>query len=90
MKNLEKFEQEYQNEINLLQGLSFEPVKTVPFKFPGYGFIFTKSLSIAFAIPALIMVFGFAFYSQTQDPYKKDLSLIEDSNNRILNQINQI
>lgn len=86
----EKFEQEYTEEIKQIQGLRFQHVDVPSFKIPGYSFIFNKAYSIAFAIPALVMVFGFAFYTQTQDPYKKDLALIEESNARILNQINTL
>ena len=87
---LEQFEKEYEKEIMELQTLQFKHVDNPKFSFPGYNFIYTKTLSLAFAIPALVMVFGFVFYNSTQNPNSKNLSLIEDSNTRILNQINQL
>ena len=87
---LEQFEKEYEKEIMDIQSLQFKNVDAPRFSFPGYNFIYTKTLSLAFAIPALVMVFGFVFYNSTGNPDNKNLVLIEDSNTRILNQINQI
>lgn len=87
---LEEFEKEYTQEINKLQSLRFQTEHVPQFKIPSYKFIYTKALSIAFAIPAFVVAFGFLFYTQTQSTDNKDLALIEASNARILNQINTL
>lgn len=89
--NLEQFEQEYADEIGKLNALRFSAVETPQFRIPGYSFFYTKALSVAFAVPALAFVFGFFFYnSSTQNPYNQDLAKIEQSNARIMNQINTL
>jgi hypothetical protein len=87
---LENFEQEFKEEIAKMKSLRFQTVETPEFKIPGYKFVYTKALSIAFAIPALAMVFAFFFYLPPANQYNSDLAQIEASNNRILNQINSL
>ena len=88
--NLEGFEKEYSDEISKLQSLRFQTINAPEFKIPGYNFFYTKALSIAFAIPALAVAFAFFFYTPEPSVQNKDLSQIEASNNRILNQINTL
>jgi hypothetical protein len=87
---LEQFEKEFQAEIKQLKSLRFEPEPTPTFKFPTYQFIYTKALSLAFAVPALVIAFGFFFYGQEQSVNNQNLAVIEASNARILNQINTL
>ncbi len=87
---LEKFEQEYGEEIKKLQALKFSTVQAPEFKVPAYKFIYTRALSFAFAVPALALVFGFFFYNPQSSAYNQDLAQIEASNARILNQINTL
>lgn len=89
-KNLEQFEQEYIQEISELQGLRFKHEPVPEFKIPGYSFVLSRAMQIAFAVPAFVAAFGFFFYLQGGDPNGKDLSLLEESNNRILNQIDTL
>ena len=91
MKNnkWEEFEQEYKEEIAGLKTLQFKTSPVPEFKIPSYTFIYRRALSLAFAVPALVMVFGIFSYFQT-DPNTQKLSLLEESNNRILNQINTL
>jgi hypothetical protein len=95
--NLEKFEQEFAEEINALKSVQFQSVQVPEFKIPTYGrfayltnFSLNRALSIAFAVPAFAIVFGFFFYNSGQSADNKNLSLIEESNTRILNQINTL
>lgn len=87
---LEKFEQEYSGEIEKLKTLRFETVEVPTFKIPSYKFVYAKAVSIAFALPALAMVFAFFFYTNEVSNVNGDLAQIEASNNRILNQINTL
>lgn len=95
---LEKFEEEYLNEIKQIQSLRFKSAEVPEFKIPGYTFsnsffptfVYRRALSIAFAIPAVALVFGFFFYNSQQTPYNKDLAQIQESNTRILDQINTL
>lgn len=88
---LEKFEQENIEEIEMLKNLSFRQVEAPSFVIPSYGFVWNKALSFALAVPALVLVFGlFINFNNSQAPYSKDLSLIEESNTRLLDQINTL
>lgn len=87
---LEKFEQEYQDEISKMQMLRFNTTTTPEFKIPAYKFIYTKALSLAFAIPAFAIMFGLFFYANDNQTINKDLAQLEASNTRILNQINTL
>jgi hypothetical protein len=87
---LEKFEEEYVNEITKLKTLQFEVVRTPEFKIPAYTFIYKKALSIAFAVPAVAFMFAFFFYINENTQINSDLSQIEASNDRILNQIDSL
>ena len=87
---LENFEQEFKEEIAKLKSLRYESVSTPQFQIPSYKFIYKKALSIAFAIPALAMVFAFFFYLPSVNSNNSDLAQIEASNNRILNQIDSL
>ncbi len=86
---LEKFEQEYREEISLLQGLSFQSVAKVPeFQAPAYSFLLKKAMSIAFAVPAFAMMFAFFFYSpNSTSTYNQDLAMLESSNARLMSEI---
>lgn len=87
---LENFEQEYIAEINQLKTLHLKDVDSPSFKIPGYRFIYTKALSVAFAVPALAFAFAFFFYVGDIGKTNNDLAQIEASNNRILNQIDSL
>lgn len=88
---LENFEKEYTQEIETLKSVKFQIASAPRFAFPGYSIMYKKTLSLVFAVPAaLVLVFGFVFYNQSQSPYNQNLSLLEESNDRILNEINNI
>lgn len=87
---LEQFEKEFEQEIKQIQSLRFEPVTAPEFKIPTYQFIYTKALSIAFAIPALMIAFGFFFYTGENAAQNANIAIIEASNTRIINQINAL
>jgi hypothetical protein len=86
---LEKFEQEYTEEINKIKSLQFLSVKKKEFKFPAFQFLFKQALGIAFAMPAVALLFAFFFYP-TKNVGDSNLSMLEDSNQRILSQINSL
>jgi hypothetical protein len=86
---LENFEKEYMQEIETLKKVEFSPVLHKDFRFPAYNFFYTKALSIAFAVPAVVAVAAF-FFTLTPDTNSQNLALLEESNNRIIEQINNL
>lgn len=87
---LEQFEKEYSGEIDKLKSLRFETVEAPVFKIPTYKLIYTKAISLAFAVPAFAVAFAFFFYTSETSKINGELAQIEASNNRILNQINTL
>jgi hypothetical protein len=87
----EKFEQESMKEIEMLKALSFKKIEAPEFVAPSYGYVWGKVLPALLLVPALAIVFGlFINVSPQNTATNKDLSLIEESNSRILDQIDTL
>lgn len=89
IEKLEKFEQEFFQEINALKSVNFAYTRRPEFKFPAYEFIFKKAYAVAFGMPAFAFMFAFFFYTggSVND---SNIAMLEDSNSRILNEINSL
>jgi hypothetical protein len=87
---LEKFEQEYQEEINHLRVLSVKKVEAPDFRFPSVGVVYRRAISFAFAVPAFVVAFGLFFYNSNNSLNNQNLAMLEESNARILSEINSL
>ena len=88
---IEQFEQEYSEEIGKIKQIEFARVIAPEFKIPTYKMFNTKALSFAFALPALAMLFGlFISTSSTNNQYAPEIAMLEDSNTRLINQIDTL
>lgn len=86
---LEKFEQEYLQEINMLKSANFVYTRKPEFKFPAHQFIFRKAYAFAFGMPAFAFMFAMFFYTGN-DVVDTNIAMLEDSNSRILQEINSL
>lgn len=86
---LEKFEENFQSEINLVRSLKFKEAKQKEFLFPSYFYMYQRVTAVVFGMPALVAMFAFFFYSGGSQ-VDGNLAMLEDSNNRILTQINTL
>ncbi len=86
---LEQFEQEYRNEIEQIKSLRFRDVERKEFKYPAYQFLYKKVYAFAFAMPAMVVAFAFFFYTGGEKS-DSNLAMLEDSNTRILQEINSL
>ena len=59
------------------------------FLFPAYQFLYKKAYAFAFAMPAMVVAFAFFFYTGGEKS-DSNLAMLEDSNTRILQEINSL
>ena len=89
----ENFEQEYKTEIDKLKWAEFARTVVPAFAAPSYRMLNARILSFALAVPALVAVFGFFFYSpglSSTGQYPTEVAMLEDSNTILVNQINSL
>lgn len=86
---LEKFEQEYLWEIEALKSVQFKTVQRKEFLYPAYQFLYKRAVSFAFAVPAFALMFAF-FFQPGNNASDTNLAMLEDSNMRILAEINSL
>ncbi len=88
---LEKFEQEYEQEINAFKKAEFSQVAVPHFGIPSFKVFNKRALSFAFAIPALVAVLGLFLVNKTPaTPYSNQIAMLEDSNTRLINQLDNL
>lgn len=87
---LEKFEQDFQSEINEIKSLKKAQMFVPSFKVPTYKELNAKILSLVLALPAIAVFFGIFIFNGGNTENKKEIAMLEDSNTRLINQIDSI
>ena len=88
---LENFEQDFGEEIGRIKKAQFSLVAVPHFGIPSYQVFNRRALSFAFAIPALMMMFGFFVVNKQPDTlYNNQIAMLEDSNTRLINQLDNL